>query len=163
MRGRIVVALGWLSVTVLLTQIVTPPPSFAAGQSTQAAQVMRAKLEHSEQLLAALVTSDWAGLGHHARALQDRDDHNPVGLVLRLPEFNKIHERFPALDRGARPPRPDAARSAQPSCGVQWLRRQLCGMPSVCRAGPHRPRTLIRRRTRQSCAGTGRCCIEQGP
>ena len=71
MRRRIVVALGCLSATVLLTQIVTAPPSFAAGQSTQAAQVMHAKLEHSGQLLAALVTSDWASLGHHARALQD--------------------------------------------------------------------------------------------
>ena len=43
MRRRIVVALGCLSATVLLTQIVTTPPSFAAGQSTQAAQVMHAK------------------------------------------------------------------------------------------------------------------------
>jgi hypothetical protein len=93
MRRRIVVALGCLSATVLLTQIVTTRPSFAAGQSTQAAQVMHAKLEHSGQLLAALVTSDWASFGHHARALQDVTT-KPGWDVLRLPEFNKYTNAF---------------------------------------------------------------------
>ena len=67
--------------------------SFAAGQSTQVAQVMHAKLEHSGQLLAALVTSDWASLGHHARALQDVTT-KPGWDVLRLPEFNKYTNAF---------------------------------------------------------------------
>jgi hypothetical protein len=93
MRRRIVVALGCLSVTALLTQIVTSRPSFAAGQSTQSAQVMREKLEHSGQLLAALVTSEWAGLGHHARALQDVTT-KPGWDVLRFPEFSKYTNAF---------------------------------------------------------------------
>ena len=93
MRRRVVVAFGCLSVTVLLTQIVTGGPSFAAGPSTQAAQVMHAKLEHSAQLLAALVTSDWAGLAHHARALQDVTT-KPGWAVLRFPEFSKYTNDF---------------------------------------------------------------------
>jgi hypothetical protein len=93
MRRRIVVALGCFSVTALLTQIVTTRPSFAAGQSTQSAQVMREKLEHSGRLLAALVTSEWAGLGHHARALQDVTT-KPGWDVLRFPEFSKYTNAF---------------------------------------------------------------------
>ena len=148
MRRRIVVALGCLSATVLLTQIVTTPPSFAAGQSTQTAQVMHAKLEHSGQLLAALVTSDWASFGHHARALQDVTT-KPGWDVLRLPEFNKYTNAFQhsteALVTAA------DARDQRSALRRTTARRELCGMPPVCRAGPHRPRTLIRRRTRQSC------------
>jgi hypothetical protein len=68
MRAPIVAALGVLSLAALLTQMVAAP-SFAVGQSTQTEQVMHQKLEHSGRLLAALVTSDWAGLGRHGQAL----------------------------------------------------------------------------------------------
>ena len=70
MRARIVATLGVLSLAALLTQIVAAP-SFAASQSTQTEQVMHQKLEHSGQLLAALVTGDWARLERHGQALQE--------------------------------------------------------------------------------------------
>ena len=92
MHARIVAALSVVSLTALLAQIVATP-SFAAGQSNQTEQVMHEKLEHSARLLAALVTSDWAGLGHHARALQDVTT-KPGWDVLRLPEFNKYTNAF---------------------------------------------------------------------
>ena len=92
MRARIVAALGVLSLAALLTQIVAAP-SFAAGQSTQTEQVMHQKLEHSGQLLAALVTSDWARLGRHGQALQEVTTR-PGWDVLRLPEFSKYTNAF---------------------------------------------------------------------
>jgi hypothetical protein len=62
------------------------PP--AAAQTRQTAQVMRQKLAHSQQLLAALVTSNWASLGGRSRDLEALT--NQAGWdVLRQPEFNK--------------------------------------------------------------------------
>ena len=92
MRARIVAALGVVSLTGLLIQIVAAP-SVAARQSNQTEQVMHQKLEHSERLLAALVTSDWAGLGRHGQGLQEVTT-KPGWEVLRLPEFNKYTNAF---------------------------------------------------------------------
>jgi len=92
MRARIVAILGVLSLAALLSQIVAAP-SFAAGQITQTEQVMHQKLEHSGRLLAALVTSDWAGFGRHSRALQEVTT-KPGWDVLRLPEFSKYTNAF---------------------------------------------------------------------
>jgi hypothetical protein len=92
MRARIVTTLGVLSLAALLTQIVAAP-SFAASQSTQTEQVMHQKLEHSGQLLAALVTGDWARLERHGQALQEVTTQ-PGWDVLRLPEFSKYTNAF---------------------------------------------------------------------
>ena len=59
-----------------------------AAQTRQTKQVMRQKLAHSQQLLAALVTSNWASLGSGSRDL-DALTSQPGWDVLRLPEFNK--------------------------------------------------------------------------
>ena len=100
MRAHIVATLGVLSLAALLTQIVAAP-SLAAGQSPQTEQVMHQKLEYSGRLLGALVTSDWAGLERHGQALQEVTT-NPGWDVLRLPEFVKYTNAFPARDRGTR-------------------------------------------------------------
>jgi hypothetical protein len=92
MRTHIIATLGVLSLAALLTQIAAAP-SFAAGQNTQTEQVMHQKLEHSAQLLAALVTSDWASLGRHGHELQELTT-KPGWNVLRLPEFNKYTNAF---------------------------------------------------------------------
>ena len=49
-----------LALVVLLGLWAVPP---AAAQTQQTKQVMRQKLTHSQQLLTALVTSNWASLG----------------------------------------------------------------------------------------------------
>jgi hypothetical protein len=59
-----------------------------AAQTRQTKQVMRQKLAHSQQLLAALVTSDWASLGSRSRDLAALTSQ-PGWDVLRLPEFNR--------------------------------------------------------------------------
>jgi hypothetical protein len=58
-----------------------------AAQTRQTKQVMRQKLAQSQQLLAALVTSDWASLGSRSRDLEVLT-RQPGWDVLRLPEFN---------------------------------------------------------------------------
>ena len=64
-----------------------------AAQTRQTKQVMRQKLAHSQQLLAALVTSSWASLGSHSRDLEALTTQ-PGWDVLRLPEFNKYTLAF---------------------------------------------------------------------
>ena len=64
-----------------------------AAQTRQTKQVMRQKLAQSQQLLAALVTSNWASLGSGSRNL-DALTSQPGWDVLRLPEFNKQTTAF---------------------------------------------------------------------
>jgi Cytochrome C' len=59
-----------------------------AAQTLQTKQVMRQKLAQSQQLLAALVTSNWASLSSRSRELEALTNQ-PGWAVLRLPEFNK--------------------------------------------------------------------------
>ena len=59
-----------------------------AAQTMQTKQVMRQKLAQSQQLLAALVTSNWASLGSRSRDLEALTSQTGWD-VLRLPEFNK--------------------------------------------------------------------------
>jgi hypothetical protein len=67
------------------------PP--AAAQTLQTKQVMRQKLTHSQQLLAALVTSNWASLSSHGRDLEALTNQ-PGWDLLRQPEFNKQTTAF---------------------------------------------------------------------
>ena len=60
----------------------------AAAQTRQTKQIMRQKLAQSQQMLAALVTSDWASLGNRSRDLEALTNQSGWD-VLRLPEFNK--------------------------------------------------------------------------
>ena len=59
-----------------------------AAQTRQTKQVMRQKLAQSQQLLAALVTSNWGSLASGSRDLEALT-RLPGWDVLRLPEFNK--------------------------------------------------------------------------
>jgi len=68
-------------------------PNIGWAQNSQTRQVMRQKLEHSEALLAALVTSKWDSLDRNVRALQALT-MQPGWQVLRLPEFNQYTNAF---------------------------------------------------------------------
>jgi cytochrome c556 len=80
-----------LAAAALLAVGAVSTPS--AAQTMQTKQVMREKLAQSEQLLAALVTSNWAALDRHGRAL-DAVTRQPGWDVMRLPEFNKYTNAF---------------------------------------------------------------------
>jgi hypothetical protein len=58
----------------------------ASGQSTPLARVMRAKLEQSQGLLAALVTSNWNDLERRSRALEALT-RDPAWAVMNAPEY----------------------------------------------------------------------------
>lgn len=94
MDGEIVGSLRWLAVvTLLVTLLGIAGAPLSVGQTMQTVQVMRQKLAHSEQLLAALVTSDWAALDEHSRRLQGLTN-DPGWDVMRLPEFHKYTTDF---------------------------------------------------------------------
>jgi len=59
---------------------------FAAAQTVALDRVMRVKLEHSQQLLGALVTSNWAELQRHSEELR-RVAQDPAWTVLTTPEY----------------------------------------------------------------------------
>jgi hypothetical protein len=65
----------------------------AQGLPTQSKQVMQRKLEASERLLAALVTSNWRALDRDGRALKALTAE-PGWDQLRLPEFQKHTAAF---------------------------------------------------------------------
>ena len=77
-----------LAMTSLLAQ-----PHVAAAQTQQTKRVMRQKLAESQQLLGALVTSDWRALASHSQALQTLT-MQPGWDVLRLPEFHNYTTAF---------------------------------------------------------------------
>ncbi len=65
----------------------------ALAQTSQTRQVMREKLVRSSQLLAALVTSNWAALDRESRALE-AVTARPGWDVLRSPEYGKQTSAF---------------------------------------------------------------------
>jgi cytochrome c556 len=82
-----------LLAALITVALIASAPSAASGQTTQTQRVMRDKLAESEKLLAALVTSKWAELDKHARALRALTDQ-PGWDVIRLPEFAKQTAAF---------------------------------------------------------------------
>ena len=91
MRGRIS---GWMRrVAVVMLMGVWSFSLLAQGVPTQGKQVMRRKLEASEQLLAALVTSNWVALDRQGRALKAQTA-DPGWDQLRLPEYQRHTATF---------------------------------------------------------------------
>lgn len=79
-----------LGVAVLLVVVTAGPPS---AQTTRTKQVMRDKLDHSQQILEAVVTSDWQLLERESRAmaLVVRD---PAWSALAVPGYMRYSEAF---------------------------------------------------------------------
>jgi hypothetical protein len=59
----------------------------ASAQTFQTKRVMQQKLAASQQLLAAVVTSNWAALDRHTRAVEALT-RDPGWDVMRLPEYH---------------------------------------------------------------------------
>ena len=62
-------------------------PLVTSAQTLQTKRIMQQKLTDSQQLLADVVTSNWAALDRHTRAL-DALTRQPGWDVMRLPEFH---------------------------------------------------------------------------
>lgn len=67
--------------------------SLASSQNAQLRGVMKEKLEHSQQILAAVVTSDWLNLERHGLGLQ-RVAENPAWAALTTPEYARYSAAF---------------------------------------------------------------------
>lgn len=78
-------------VAVLLAAIVGGPSPSA--QTRQLSQVMRVKLDHSKDILEALVTSDWQLLDRASRDMAGVAD-DPAWRVLTMPEYIRQSEAF---------------------------------------------------------------------
>jgi len=60
----------------------------ASSQTLQLSRVMREKLQQSQGLLAALVTSDWNELARRSRALESLT-RDPAWAVMNAPEYSR--------------------------------------------------------------------------
>jgi hypothetical protein len=80
-----------LGVIVLLVAVNAGPSSLA--QTARMKQVMRSKLDHSQRILEAVVTSNWQLLDRESRemALVVRD---PAWSSLAMPEYVRHSEAF---------------------------------------------------------------------
>jgi hypothetical protein len=67
--------------------------STVSSQTVSLRAVMRQKLEESQALLAAVVTSNWSALERHSRALA-RLTGEPAWTVLQTPEYARQSATF---------------------------------------------------------------------
>ena len=82
---------GWRLIGVLLIAGVWA--TGAAAQTVGLNRVMRAKLAHAQQILAGVVTSDWAELERHSRELRLATE-DPAWAVLTTPEYARQTAAF---------------------------------------------------------------------
>jgi len=75
---------------VLVASLGSP---MVSGQIPPLKRVMREKLEQSQLILAAVVTSDWGALERHSRELE-RLTSEPAWAVLRTPEYVRQSAAF---------------------------------------------------------------------
>ena len=66
----------------------------SADQSPQLSRVMRAKLGHSQAILGAVVTSNWAVLDRESRALALAVRDPVWGVALNQPEYLRQSDAF---------------------------------------------------------------------
>jgi hypothetical protein len=93
------VSMGIVTSALAATVLIGAVQPFTAGQTLQTERVMRQKLDASQQLLAALVTSDWVALDRHSRSLEALTG-DPGWDVMRLPEFSRRTVPFQHALRG---------------------------------------------------------------
>ena len=80
-------------IVLIAVVLIAATAAEAQGPTTALNRVMRQKLEHSQAVLAAVVTSNWVELERHSRALAQATD-DPAWTVLRTPEYAKQSEAF---------------------------------------------------------------------
>jgi hypothetical protein len=80
----------WAGAVALTTSLAV---SSSTAQTTALNRVMRQKLNDSQGLLAALVTSNWADLERRSEALA-RITNDPAWIVLNSPEYARQSQAF---------------------------------------------------------------------
>ena len=65
----------------------------SSAQTPRVSKVMRVKLDHTQKILEAVVTSNWQQLDAESRALA-RLTQGPDWYVLKMPEYAKHSEAF---------------------------------------------------------------------
>jgi hypothetical protein len=78
--------------TAVLTTVLTAS-AITAAQTSALDRLMRQKLDHSQAILAAVVTSNWPELQRHSQALIDLTG-DPAWTVLKTPEYATQSEAF---------------------------------------------------------------------
>jgi hypothetical protein len=73
----------WLIVISLTVSVVV---TGSAAQTVGLNRVMRTKLEHAQQILGDVVTSNWSGLERHSQELRSATQ-DPAWAVLTTPEY----------------------------------------------------------------------------
>ena len=81
----------WLAAALLAASMSV---STSADQTAQLNKVMRAKLGHSQGILAAVVTSDWASLDRESRALALAVRDPAWQTALAAPEIRRESDGF---------------------------------------------------------------------
>jgi hypothetical protein len=76
---------------VIAIVLLTAPTT--ADQTPQLSRVMRQKLAHSQQILGAVVTSNWAMLDRESRALA-KAAQDPAWIMMTAPEYLRYSDAF---------------------------------------------------------------------
>jgi hypothetical protein len=80
----------WAAVVALTISLTV---AISSAQTTALDRLMRQKLEQSQAILAAVVTSNWADLERRSEALV-RITNDPAWMVLKTPEYTKQSQGF---------------------------------------------------------------------
>lgn len=67
--------------------------SSSSAQTPRLSKVMRAKLDHAQRILEAVVTSNWQQLDRESRELV-RVTQDPAWTVLKMPEYGRYSAAF---------------------------------------------------------------------
>jgi hypothetical protein len=79
--------------TAVIALVASLSGTSASAQSVDLKRVMQQKLEHSQLILAAVVTSNWSEMERHSRALLDLTN-DQAWTVLKTPEYAKQSQAF---------------------------------------------------------------------
>ena len=80
----------WLGIAGVCAVAAT---ALTTAQTRDVSRVMREKLDHTQKILEAVVTSNWTELGTQAREL-DRLTDDPRWTTLKYPEYAKYSLAF---------------------------------------------------------------------
>src|SRR5262245_50120109 len=83
----------WTKCAVALSVAAMLGAAVSASQALSLRRVMREKLDHSQHMLEAVVTSDWSALERHTRALQQLTN-DPGWTALKTPEYSRHTATF---------------------------------------------------------------------
>lgn len=79
---------------MLLAVLLLQQPTWSAQTQTRLKQVMRTKLDHSQQIFGAVVTSNWYELERHSQALGQVSQDLTWSSILGRPEYRRYTEAF---------------------------------------------------------------------